>query len=156
MRSVKEPCEIAEIEKACATGCQMHVMAMKMAQEGASEQTIAGVIEGIPLSGGGMPSFPVILSQNGETLHNHDHSQQLKKGRLLLVDAGAETSLHYASDFTRTCPVGGFFSRKQREIYEIVLAANNKTAELAAPGIPYLSVHLSVAEVIASGLKDLG
>ena len=156
LRSVKEACEIAEIEKACAIGYQMHVTAMQMAQEGAWEQSIAGTIEGIALAGGGMASFPVILSQNGETLHNHDHSQQLKKGRLLLVDAGAETRLHYTSDFTRTFPVGGEFSRKQREIYDIVLAANEEATRLAAPGVTYLSVHLAAAEVIASGLKELG
>lgn len=156
LRSVKEPCEIEEIEKACAIGYQMHVTAMKMAKPGAWEQTLAGHIEGIALSGGGMLSFPVILSQNGETLHNHDHSQFLKEGRLLLVDAGAETARHYASDFTRTIPVGGKFSRKQREIYDIVLAANNKATELIRPGVTYLSVHLAVSEVIASGLKDLG
>ncbi len=156
LRSIKEACEITEIEKACAAGYQMHVTAMQMAREGIWEQSIAGTIEGISLAHGGMPSFPIILSQNGETLHNHDHSKLLQKGRLLLVDAGAETTMHYASDFTRTCPVGGTFTPKQREIYEIVLAANNKATELAAPGITYKSVHLAVAEVIASGLKELG
>lgn len=156
LRSVKEACEIEEIKKACATGYEMHVTAMKMAREGVWEQTIAGTIEGISLAGGGMTSFPVILSQNGETLHNHDHSKLLKNGRLMLVDAGAETNMHYASDFTRTSPVGGKFTQKQREIYNIVLAANNKAAELAKPGVTYLSVHLAVCEVIASGLKELG
>lgn len=156
LRSVKEPWEIAEIEKACEIGHQMHVTAMKMAKPGAWEQTLAGHIEGIALGGGGMLSFPVILSQNGETLHNHDHSQYLKEGRLLLVDAGAETGMHYASDFTRTIPVGGKFSQRQREIYDIVLAANNKATEMIRPGVTYLSVHLAVSEVIAAGLKDLG
>lgn len=156
LRSVKEPWEIEEIEKACGIGYQMHVTAMKMAKPGAWEQTLAGHIEGIALSGGGMLSFPVILSQNGETLHNHDHSQFLKEGRLLLVDAGAETAMHYASDFTRTIPVGGKFTQRQRDIYDIVLAANNKATELIRPGVTYLSVHLAVSEVIAAGLKDLG
>ena len=107
LRSVKEEQEIAEIRKACAVGYQMHVTAMKMAKSGVWEQSIAGTIEGIANSGGGMVSFPVILSQNGETLHNHDHSQTLQNGRLLLVDAGAEIGSHYASDFTRTMPVSG-------------------------------------------------
>ena len=156
LRSVKEEQEIAEIRKACAVGSQMHVTAMKMAKAGVQEQTIAGTIEGIANAGGGMVSFPVILSQNGETLHNHDHSQMLKDGRLLLVDAGAEIGSHYASDFTRTVPVSGKFTQKQREIYEIVLAANNRGRELTKPGTTYLSVHLAAAEVIASGLKDLG
>jgi Xaa-Pro aminopeptidase len=156
LRSIKEPVEIAEIEKACATGYEMHVAAMKMAQPGVWEQKIAGTIEGIALAGGGMTSFPIILSQHGETLHNHDHSQILKEGNLMITDAGAESLLHYASDFTRTVPVGGKFTRKQREIYEIVLAANNHGTALTKPGVTYLSVHLAVAEVIASGLKELG
>lgn len=156
LRSVKEPCEIEEITKACATGYDMHVAVMKMARAGVWEQEIAGTIEGIALAGGGMVSFPVILSQNGETLHNHDHSQILKEGRMVLTDAGAESSLHYASDFTRTVPVGGKFSSRQREIYEIVLAANNRARELTRPGVTYKSVHLAACEVIAAGLKDLG
>jgi len=68
LRSVKEDQEVAEIRKACAVGYQMHVAAMKMAQAGVWEQSIAGTIEGIANAGGGMVSFPVILSQNGETL----------------------------------------------------------------------------------------
>ena len=156
LRSVKEPEEIEEIKKACTTGYEMHVAVMKLAKPGVREQQIAGTIEGIAASGGGMISFPIILSQNGETLHNHDHSQILKEGRLLLTDAGAESLLHYASDFTRTVPVGGKFSTKQREIYEIVLAANNKAAELTKPGVTYKSVHLAASEVIAEGLKALG
>jgi len=156
LREIKEAQEIEEITKACKTGYLMHVAAMKMAQPGVWEQKIAGTIEGISLAGGGMTSFPTILSQNGETLHNHNHSQFLEKGRLMLCDAGAESLTHYASDFTRTTPVGGKFTQKQKEIYEIVLAANNKATELTKPGITYQSVHLAAAEVIASGLKDLG
>jgi Xaa-Pro aminopeptidase len=127
-----------------------------MAKPGVWEQKIAGTIEGIASAGGGSIAFPVILSQNGETLHNHDHSQILEKGRLMITDAGAESLLHYASDFTRTVPVGGKFSKKQREIYEIVLAANNKATSLIKPGVTYLSVHLAACEVIASGLINLG
>lgn len=156
IRSIKDPEEIAEIEKACATGYKMHITAMRMAKPGVWEQKIAGTIEGIALAGGGMTSFPIILSQNGETLHNHDHSKILKEGNLMLTDAGAESLLHYASDFTRTVPVGGKFTQKQREIYEIVLAANNHGTALTKPGVTYLSVHLAVAEVIATGLKQLG
>ena len=156
LRSVKEPCEIEEIKAACATGYEMHLTAMKMAQPGQWEQKIAGTLEGIAAGGGSMISFPIILSQNGETLHNHDHSQYLKKGRLMLTDAGAETAMHYASDFTRTVPVGGQFTQKQREIYEIVLAANNEATKLTQPGVTYKSVHLAAAEVIATGLKELG
>jgi Xaa-Pro aminopeptidase len=156
MRSLKDEAEIAEIEIACKTGYKMHVAAMKMAKPGIMEQEIAGIIEGIALAYGGGTSFPTILTQNGQTLHNHDHSFQLEKGRLMIVDAGAESNGHYASDFTRTIPVGGKFSQKQLDIYNIVLKANNTATSLIKPGETYLSIHLKVAEVITSGLKDLG
>jgi len=156
MRSVKDKFEIAEIEVACETGYKMHVAAMKMARPGVMEQEIAGTIEGIALAYGGGTSFPTILTQNGQTLHNHSHSLQLEKGRLMIVDAGAESNGHYASDFTRTIPVGGKFSQKQLEIYNIVLNANNTATKLIKPGETYLSIHLEIAAVITTGLKELG
>jgi Xaa-Pro aminopeptidase len=156
MRSIKDKFEIAEIEVACETGYQMHVAAMKMTRPGMMEQEVAGRIQGIALAYGGGTAFPTILTQNGQTLHNHDHSFRLEKGRMIIVDAGAESNGHYASDFTRTIPVGGRFSQKQLDIYNIVLKANNTATSLIKPGETYLSIHLKVAEVIASGLKDLG
>ena len=156
LRSVKEPCEIEEITKACNIGYEMHTAAMRNCKPGVKEQYIAGLIEGIAASYGSMVSFPVILSQNGETLHNHDHSQILKEGRMMLTDAGAEEVSHYCSDFTRTVPVGGKFLTRQKEVYNIVLAANNKAIEIAKPGVTYQYVHLEVCKVLAQGLKDLG
>lgn len=156
IRSVKEEGEIAEIEKACDVGYEMHVTAMKMCKPGTMEYTIAGAVEGVALKHNGMVSFPVILSQNGETLHNHYHGNKLTEGKLMLTDAGAEIASRYASDFTRTVPVGGKFTQKQREIYELVLAANNRAFEISKPGITYQSVHLESALVIAKGLTQLG
>ena len=156
LRSVKEPCEIEEITKACNIGYEMHTAAMRNCKPGVKEQYIAGLIEGIAASYGSMVSFPVILSQNGETLHNHDHSQILQEGRMMLTDAGAEEVSHYCSDFTRTVPVGGKFLTRQKEVYNIVLAANNKAIEIAKTGVTYQYVHLEVCKVLAQGLKDLG
>ena len=156
LRSYKNDEEIAELEKAAEIGFEMHLTAMKMARAGIMESEIVAIMESIPKKYNGMTSFPIILSQNGETLHNHDHSQVLQDGRLLMVDAGAETRHHYASDFTRTLPVSGKFTQRQSDIHNIVLAANNKATELAAPGIKYQQVHLECAKVIARGLKDLG
>ncbi len=156
LRSCKDANEIKELRTAAAAGYQMHVTAMKMATPGMWEQKIAGTIEGVAMANGNPPSFPIILSQNGETLHNHDHSNILEKGKLMLVDAGAQSTEFYASDFTRTSPVGGKFTSQQREIYEIVLAANNRATELSKPDVTYLSVHLEAAKVIASGLKEAG
>lgn len=155
LRSAKEPCEIAEIDKACNVGYEMHTAAMRLCKPGVSEQYIAGILEGIAASYGRMVSFATILSQNGETLHNHDHSQLLQKGRMMLTDAGAELMSYYCSDHTRTIPVGGKFTSRQRDVYNIVLACHDKALELARPGITYKSVHLEVCKVLAQGLKDL-
>lgn len=156
LREVKEECEIQEIDKACNIGYEMHVASMKNAKPGVIEQHIAGLIEGISLSHGGMPSFPVILSQNGETLHNHNHANILVEGKMMLTDAGSETSMHYASDFTRTVPVGGTFNQRQKDVYNAVLAANNHATSLIKPGVTYQSIHLEACKILASHLKDMG
>lgn len=155
-RSVKEDVEITEIEKAVDTAYLMHTTAMKMAQPGTWEQAIAGTIEGIALAHGGPVSFPVILSMNGQTLHNHDHSGILEPGRMLVVDAGCESALHYASDLTRTTPVGLKFSDRQKPVYEAVLQANLQAIQAIRPGILYRDVHLMAAEVMVDALKGIG
>ncbi len=156
LRSIKEEQEIAELEKGMETAWLMHTTAMKMAKPGIYEQEIAGVIEGIAISAGGKLSFPAILTTRGETLHNHYHGNLMKKGDLMLMDAGAETSMHYGTDHTRTTPVGGKFSTRQKEIYQIVLDAQVKAIEAIKPGETNLNVHLLASKVIASGLKELG
>ena len=156
LRSIKDKFEIEELIKAAAIGYKMHVTSMKMAKPGIVEQEIAGTLEGIALAYGASLSFPIILSQNGETLHNHFHGNILEEGRLLLTDTGAETTMHYASDNTRTCPVGGKFSQKQKDIYNIVLNGINHGISLTKPGITYQSIHLEVAKILAKGLTDLG
>ncbi|MCD4679583.1 MAG: aminopeptidase P family protein [Bacteroidales bacterium] len=156
IRSIKDEYEIAEIEKMVDVAYKMHTTAMKMAMPGVIEREIAGTMEGISLSGGGPVSFPVILSINGQTLHNHFHGNILKEGRMMVADAGAESELLYSSDITRTVPVGGVFNQRQKDIYQIVLDANVKSIEAIKPGITYRSVHLLAARIIASGLKDIG
>ncbi len=156
LRAVKDAYEIAEIEAAVDTAYLMHTTSMKMAMPGVVEQEISGTIEGIALAHGAGVSFPIILSINGQTLHNHYHGNTLELGRMMVTDAGAETNLHYASDITRTVPVGGKFDARQKGIYNIVLEANNKSTELMAPGVAFRDCHLLAAKIIASGLKDLG
>jgi len=156
MRSIKEKAEIEEIERAVEIAYEMHVTAMKMCRPGVKEQDIFGTIEGIALAKGGGTSFPIILSMNGQTLHNHAHGNLLKKGKMMVTDAGAETNMHYSSDITRTTPVGGKFSTMQKEIYEIVLKANTEAIKATRPGISNRDVHFMACRIIASGLKDLG
>lgn len=156
LRSIKEECEIKEIEKAGAVAYEMQVAGMRMCKAGIIESDIAGTIEGISWAKGCGPSFPIILSINGQTLHNHSHDNVLKEGRLMVNDSGAESHLHYASDLTRTTPVGGHFSMQQKEIYEVVLKANTESIKLAAPGMSNRDLHLNACRIIATELKNLG
>jgi Xaa-Pro aminopeptidase len=156
MRSIKEKVEIDEIEKAVDIAYEMHVTAMKMCKQGVREQDIFGTIEGIALSKGGGTSFPIILSINGQTLHNHSHGNILTKGKMMVTDAGAETNLHYASDITRTTPVGGKFNQKQKDIYEIVLKANTDAIKATKPGMSNRDLHFMACKIIATEMKSLG
>jgi Xaa-Pro aminopeptidase len=156
LRSEKEPCEIEEIERACDTGYEMHTLAMRLCKPGIFEYQITGAMEGIAGAANGMPSFPSIQSQNSEILHNHNHNNILQSGKMLVTDAGAETYMGYASDFTRTIPVDGKFTAKQLDIYNIVLAANNLAQEISKPGKLYYDVHIAAAKVITEGLKNVG
>jgi Xaa-Pro aminopeptidase len=156
LRSIKETVEIEEIEKAVHIAYEMHVTAMKMCKSGIREQDIFGTVEGIAYVKGAGPSFPIILSIDGQTLHNHSHHNILKDGRMMVTDCGAETSMHYASDITRTTPVGGKFNDRQRDIYEVVLKANTETINTAKPGMSNLDLHMMACKIIATGMKDLG
>ena len=155
-RLIKEPCEIAEIDRACDLGYAMHYTAMTLMQPGMLEQELVGAMEGVVISGGYMTSFPTILSQHGETLHNHLHDKVLTVGKLCVIDAGAEIASHYCSDFTRTLPVGGKFDSRQKDIYTIVSTANSFAAEMARPGITYREVHLAACRLMLQGLKNVG
>ncbi|MCD7963958.1 MAG: aminopeptidase P family protein [Rikenellaceae bacterium] len=156
LREIKGSEEITQIENACKTAYEMHTAAMKLCRPGITEKEIGGYIEGISLSKGHGVSFLPIVTQNGETLHDHSYKNKLRSGKLLLIDAGAETDMNYCSDFTRTFPVNGKFTDIQKSIYNIVLAANNKTFEIISSGITFRSVHLECAKVLCKGLKDIG
>lgn len=155
-RSVKGPEEIEELIKAQAIAYEMHTTAMQMAKAGVYEHEISGYIEGITLAAGGNVAFPVILSKRGEILHNHYHGNLLSDGDLVINDSGAENKMHYASDITRTFPVSGEFTSRQKEIYQIVLDSQVKAIEATKPGIKNQTLHLQTAKVISEGLKDLG
>jgi Xaa-Pro aminopeptidase len=155
-RLVKTAAEIREIENALAVTQGMYLAAMKMVKPGVLEQDVVGRMDGLALAGGAGTAFPTILTVNGQILHNHDHSHIMRKGRLLVVDSGAESKRHYASDITRTLPVSGKFTTRQREIYEIVLAAQESAIAAMKPGIPYRDIHLKAARLMCAGLKDVG
>ena len=156
MRLIKEAIEIAAIDDACALGYEMHSVGRDSIVPGIIEQEIVGKMEGVTLSKGWGVSFPTILTQHGETLHNHLHDKVNEPGKLRVIDAGAESNEHYASDFTRTYPTSGKFTQKQREVYQIVCDCNELAFSLTRPGITYREVHLATARKMLEGLSALG
>ena len=155
MRLVKEDCEIEAIDDACNLGYEMHTMARNSIVPGIIEQEIVGKMDGVTLSKGWGVSFPTILTQHGETLHNHLHDKIIESGKLMVIDAGAESNVHYASDFTRTYPTSGKFTAKQREIYQIVCDCNEFAFSMTRPGISYREVHLKTMHLMLEELRAL-
>lgn len=155
MRLVKEDCEIEAIDDACDLGYEMHTVARNSIVPGIIEQEIVGKMDGVTLSKGWGVSFPTILTQHGETLHNHLHDKIIEPGKLMVIDAGAESNVHYASDFTRTYPTSGKFTAKQREIYQIVCDCNEFAFSMTRPGISYREVHLKTMRLMLEELRAL-
>lgn len=155
-REIKSAEEVVELEKALEITAEMHLTAMRTAQPGMVEAEITGNVHGVAVSHGGDLAYPIILSVNGQNLHNHHHHNVIREGQLLLGDFGAETAEVYSGDITRTFPVAKKFSQQQKEIYKIVLDAQMGCIEASKPGVPYQSVHLQAAKWMVTGLKELG
>jgi len=155
-RSVKSPEEIAEIEKAVNVSVEMHLTALRLARPGMTEAQIAAAVHQVARAAGGDLSFPIIATVHGEVLHQHAQTETLRGGGLFLLDAGAETALHYAGDLSTTMPVDGRFTERQKDVYRIALAAHETAKAALKPGVPHLDVHLAACRTIADGLKDLG
>ncbi len=156
LRICKGEEEIAEIEQAVNVSTDMHVAAMRMARPGLSEAQVAARVTEIALAAGGDLGFPVIATINGQTLHNHVHGNTLRAGRLFLLDCGAESASGYCGDLSGTFPVGKTFTPRQRDIYEVTLAAHKAAVAALSPGRDFREVHLAACRRIAAGLKDLG
>lgn len=156
LRSTKSAEEIAEIERACAIGYKMHVTAMKMCRPGVTEQAIGGAIDGVAYAEGCMPSFQSIVTMHGEIMHGNPSPRQLESGRLMLCDAGAETNENYCSDNTRTTPISGHYTQRQRDIYSIVSDCHDLVLDVARPGVKWWDVHFDVCRLMTNRLKELG
>jgi len=156
MRTIKSDEEIAEIERAVDTTIDMHLAAMRMARPGLREADIAARVTEVALAAGGQLSFPVIATVHGETLHNTYYGNTLKSGDLFLLDCGAEAPSRYAGDLTSTFPVDPTFTPRQREVYDIVLAAHLAALDACRPGVPYREVHRLASRRLADGLSGLG
>jgi Xaa-Pro aminopeptidase len=156
LRSIKSEEEIQEITKAVNISVSMHKKLMIKAKPGMMEYELLGLVTGQALSLGGSVSFPPIITIDGQILHNHNYSNMLVEGKMLLGDFGAESAMHYAGDITRTIPVGSRFTDRQREVYQIVLHAYHAAVAALKPGIRFKEVHLLACRKLAEGLKGLG
>lgn len=156
-RSVKDQFELRDMENTMSEiTSHAYVQATSAIRTGNYEYDVAGALKGAVLKKNCRMAYPVICTVHGEILHNNYCGNALKKGQLLLIDAGAESEMHYATDITRTYPVGGTFTPLQRDVYNIVLNAQMASIDAIKPGIPYRDIHFIAAERIAEGLKDLG
>jgi len=155
-RNIKSAAEVAEIERAVGVSRDMYLAAMAAAKPGKHEYEVVAEIIRVAKARGCDLSFPIICSVHGETLHNHGHANLMQAGDVMVLDSGVETANKYASDITRTIPVGGKFSAQQRLIYEMVLRAQLAAIKAIKPGVPYKDVHLLAARSFATDLKAAG
>lgn len=156
LRSIKSEEEIEELERAAEIGYRMHTTAMRLCRPGVTEQYIGGVLDGIAASYGCQVSFQSIVSMHGEILHGYPSPRKLEDGRLLLVDAGAETNDNYCSDNTRTTPINGRFTERQKAVYDIVAQCHDLALKHARPGVRWWDVHMAVCALMTDRLKELG
>ncbi len=155
-RSIKSALELAELDLASSISADMHLLAMQIAKPGMKESEIAAAIQQVAQKDGGNLAYPVILTVDGQILHNHYHGNVLKDGDLVLNDSGAESSLGYAGDLTRTFPAGKKFNPEQKEMYSLVLDSYDRAVAALKPGIKYLDIHYTACLTLAEGLKTLG
>lgn len=155
-RSIKTQEEINQMIWAVELSGRMHVAVMRSAEAGMLESDLTSLVAGMCEEEQVRPAYGIILSTQGQVLHNHYHGNELQSGQLVLGDFGAESPMHYAGDITRTFPVDRFFTNKQKDIYEIVLDAEESAIQACHPGVTYREVHLHACQIIANGLISLG
>ena len=157
MRVVKSRTEIAALQAAIdATGAGLHA-AMRATRPGLHEYEVQAILEAeYRLAGSPRDGFPTIAAagEHSCTLHYTANRARIEDGDLLLLDTGAEVD-YYGADVTRTFPANGRFTAAQRDVYEIVLAAQAAGIARVRPGVTFHSVHEAALKVVVQGLIDL-
>ena len=157
MRLYKSRSEIRVMRSAAKVACRAHARAMQACQPGMQEYEIEAELLHEFRRAGMVPAYSSIVGggANGCILHYTENSAQLNDGDLLLIDAGAEYDC-YASDVTRTFPVNGRFSQAQKQLYEVVLAAQTAAIKKVLPGNHWNDPHQAAVRVLTRGLVKLG
>jgi len=154
----KRPEELAAMRDAIAISAEAHKAAMRTARGGMMEWQVEATVDYTFRSRGAAgPSYPSIIASgpNAATLHYINNDREMRTGELLLIDAGCEYRF-YASDVTRTFPIGARFTPLQRDLYEIVLAAQAKGIEAIEPGIKFDDPHDAAVRVLVEGMCSVG
>jgi Xaa-Pro aminopeptidase len=154
----KEPAELDLMRRAAAISAEAHKAAMRKARGGMKEWQIEAEVDYAFRSRGATgPSYPSIIASgpNAAILHHIENRREMRTGELLLIDAGCEYEF-YASDITRTFPVGAKFTEAQRHLYSIVLEAQLKGIERSQPGAKFDDPHEAALRVLVDGMRDLG
>jgi Xaa-Pro aminopeptidase len=157
-RLKKRPEELDAMRRAVAISCEAHKDAMRRARGGMMEWEIEALVDyAFRSRGAAGPSYPSIIASgpNAATLHYIQNDRQMQSGDLLLIDAGCEVDF-YASDVTRTFPVGARFNPAQRALYSVVLEAQRRGIESIKPGVRFDDVHEAALRVLVEGMIDLG
>ncbi|MBL8510230.1 MAG: aminopeptidase P N-terminal domain-containing protein [Betaproteobacteria bacterium] len=157
MRLIKDSVEIDLMARAGKISSDAHARAMRIAKPGMFEYQIeAELLHQFVSHGARQPAYGSIVAGGGNAcvLHYRENTAQLNPGDLLLIDAGCELE-SYAADITRTFPVGGKFSAAQRDVYEVVLAAQLACIKAVKPGAAFHKYHDVAVRVLAQGLIDL-
>ncbi|WP_424682198.1 aminopeptidase P N-terminal domain-containing protein [Frateuria sp. YIM B11624] len=157
LRLYKSRGELKLMRQAASIAAEAHLAAMAAALPGRFEYEVEAELLRVMRGRGAVPAFPPIVAggTNACTMHYLANRAPLKDGDLLLIDAGAEVEC-YASDITRTFPVNGRWTREQRALYEVVLAAQQAAIDEVQPGRPFDAAHHAAVRVIAEGLCALG
>ncbi len=157
-RRAKDALELDRMQRAVDAALAGHIRAQQVARAGLTERAVQIEMEAEFFRlGGQRTAYGSIVGSgpNSAILHGTPGSRVLSEGELVLIDAGAEVE-GYASDVTRTFPVAAQFSGLQRDLYNVVLAAQSEAIEAAAPGVEYKHLHLQASATIAQGLADAG
>ena len=158
MRLIKDAHELATLRRAADISTAAHARAMRATRPGRTEFEIeAELIHEFRRCGAQSPAYAPIVAggANACVLHYVRNDAALKAGEMLLIDAGCELD-GYASDITRTFPVDGKFSAAQRDIYQLVLAAQAAAIAQVKPGAPWIAPHDAALRVLAQGMIDFG
>jgi Xaa-Pro aminopeptidase len=156
-RLYKSAAELRIMREAARITCDAHQRVMVRCEPGMTEtQLEAELIHEFMVNGARTPAYPCIVGSgnNACTLHYVQNSAVMKKGDLVLIDAGCEFQ-HYAADVTRTIPVSGSFSRSQQALYEVVLEANRQAIDMCRPGVTFIQPHDRALTVMVEGLVSL-